>query len=94
VTVSSEEVEKGKPAPDVDLEAARRLGAAPDRCVAIEDSANGIRAAHSAGMTVIAVPNRDLPPDPDSLRLAARVLASLEELTPELVLEVGGETPD
>jgi HAD superfamily hydrolase (TIGR01509 family) len=83
VTVSSEEVGRGKPAPDVYLEAARRLGVAPDHCAAIEDSANGIRAADAAGMIVIAVPNRDFPPDPDSLRLAAKVLPSLEELTPE-----------
>lgn len=90
VTVSSEEVRRGKPAPDVYLEAARRLGVASDRCVAIEDSANGIRAADVAGMTAIAIPNRDFPPDADSLQLAARVLTSLEELTPELVLELGG----
>ncbi len=94
VTVSSEEVGRGKPAPDVYLEAARRLGVAPDRCVAIEDSANGIRAADAAEMTVIAVPNREFPPDPESLRQAAKVLISLEELTPELVLEVGGTSPD
>ena len=92
-TISSEEVGRGKPAPDVYLEAARSLGVGPDRCVAIEDSANGIRAAVAAGMTVIAVPNRDFPPDPDSLRPAAKVLTSLEELTPELLLEVSGETP-
>jgi HAD superfamily hydrolase (TIGR01509 family) len=94
VTVSSEEVEKGKPAPDVYLEAARRLRVDPESCVAIEDSANGIRAAHTAGMAVIAIPNRDLPPDPKSQGLAARVLTSLEELTPELVVEVGGEARD
>jgi HAD superfamily hydrolase (TIGR01509 family) len=93
-TVSSEEVARGKPAPDVYLEAARLLGVAPDRCVAIEDSTNGIRAAEVAGMAVIAIPNREFPPDPDSLRLAAKVLPSLEELTPELVLEVGGGSPD
>ena len=51
-TVSSEEVERGKPAPDVFLEAARRLGVPPERCAAVEDSANGIRAAHAAGMRV------------------------------------------
>jgi HAD superfamily hydrolase (TIGR01509 family) len=94
VTISSEEVGRGKPAPDVYLEAARRLEVPPDRCVAIEDSANGIRAADAAGMTVIAVPNREFPPDADSLRLAAKVLTSLEELTPELVLEMGGTSPD
>ena len=55
-TVSSEEVERGKPAPDVFLEAARRLGVESGRCVAIEDSANGIRAANTAGMRVVAIP--------------------------------------
>ncbi len=84
-TVSSEEVERGKPAPDVYLEAARRLGVPPSRCVAIEDSTNGIRAAHAAAMALIAVPNRDFPPEPDVLALAAAVLDSLEELNPERV---------
>ncbi len=62
VTVSSEEVARGKPAPDVYLEVARRLGVAPARCAAVEDSASGIRAAHAAGMHVIAYPNRHYPP--------------------------------
>jgi HAD superfamily hydrolase (TIGR01509 family) len=84
-TVSSEEVRAGKPAPDVYLEAARRLDADPSSSVAIEDSTNGIRSAHAAEMTVIAVPNRDFPPEADSLALAARVLDSLEELIPERI---------
>lgn len=84
-TVSSEEVERGKPAPDVYLEAARRLDADPADCVAIEDSTNGIRSAHAAGMAVIAVPNRDFPPEEDALALAALVLDSLEELNPERI---------
>jgi HAD superfamily hydrolase (TIGR01509 family) len=84
-TVSSEEVGAGKPAPDVYLEAARRLAVAPSACTAIEDSTNGIRSAHGAGMAVIAVPNRDFPPDPDALELADVTLDSLEELTPERV---------
>ncbi len=67
-TVSSEEVRRGKPAPDVFLEAARRLGVEPGRCAAIEDSANGIRAAHAAGMRVVAIPNRRYPPPADSAR--------------------------
>ena len=62
-TVSSEEVPRGKPAPDVYLEAARRLGVPPERCAAIEDSANGLRAAAGAGMRVVAVPNPRYPPD-------------------------------
>jgi HAD superfamily hydrolase (TIGR01509 family) len=84
-TVSSEEVERGKPAPDVYLEAARRLGVDPSACVAIEDSTNGLRSAHSAEMSVIAVPNRDFPPEPEVLELAALALDSLEELSPERI---------
>ena len=84
-TVSSEEVERGKPAPDVYLEAARRLQVDPGACVAIEDSANGIRSARAAEMTVVAVPNEDFPPEPDAQALAALVLDSLEQLTPERV---------
>jgi beta-phosphoglucomutase-like phosphatase (HAD superfamily) len=81
-TVSSEEVERGKPAPDVYLGAARRLGVDPAACAAVEDSTNGIRSAHAAGMAVIAVPNSDFPPEPEALDLAALVLHSLEELNP------------
>jgi HAD superfamily hydrolase (TIGR01509 family) len=79
-TVSSEEVGRGKPAPDVYLEAAARLGVEPSRCAAIEDSHNGILSAHAAGMRVIAVPNPDFPPGDDALELAACVLRSLDEL--------------
>ena len=64
-TVSSEEVEHGKPAPDVYLEAARRLGVDPAACAAVEDSRNGIRSARAAGMRVIAIPNPHYPPSPD-----------------------------
>ena len=85
VTVSSEEVSAGKPAPDVYLEAAKRLGIEPAECAAIEDSANGIRSAHAAEMAVIAIPNRDFPPDPEALALADVVIDSLEELNPERV---------
>jgi HAD superfamily hydrolase (TIGR01509 family) len=84
VTVSSEEVERGKPAPDVYLEAARRLGVA-DRAVAVEDSGAGIRAAKAAGMRVIAIPNPHFPPPEGTLALANVVLESLEELTPAAV---------
>ena len=88
-TVSSEEVERGKPAPDVYLEAARRLGVDPRRSVAVEDSANGIRSADAAGMAVIAIPNRDYPPDAAALELADRNLDSLAALTPDAVAGVG-----
>ena len=84
-TVSSEEVPRGKPAPDVYLEAARRLGVEPRGCAAVEDSANGLRSAHAAGMRVLAFPNPHYPPPPDVLELADVVLTSLDELTPELV---------
>ena len=80
-TVSSEEVAQGKPAPDVYLEAARRLGVAPERCAAVEDSHAGIRSAHAAGMRVIAIPNASYPPDDEALALADVVLESLDELT-------------
>jgi HAD superfamily hydrolase (TIGR01509 family) len=85
VTVSSEEVPRGKPAPDVYLEAARRLGIAPERCAAVEDSHGGIRAAKTAGMFTIAFPNPTYPPDQESLAQADVVIRSLDELTPELI---------
>jgi HAD superfamily hydrolase (TIGR01509 family) len=84
-TVSSEEVDRGKPAPDVYLEAARRLGVEPDRAAAVEDSANGIRSAHAAGMHVLAIPNPHFPPAGDALELADVRLESLAELTPDAV---------
>jgi HAD superfamily hydrolase (TIGR01509 family) len=84
-TVSSEEVGAGKPAPDVYLEAAKRLGVEASACVAIEDSTNGIRSADAAEMAVIAVPNREFPPERGALSLASLVLDSLEELSPERI---------
>jgi HAD superfamily hydrolase (TIGR01509 family) len=84
VTVSSEEVPRGKPAPDVYLEAVRRLGLEPKRCAAVEDSANGIRAADAAGMHVVAIPRPDFRPADDALRRADTVLDSLAELVPAL----------
>jgi HAD superfamily hydrolase (TIGR01509 family) len=88
-TVSSEEVDHGKPAPDVYLEAARRVGVDPSRCVAIEDSGNGLRAAASAGMAVIAVPNPHYPPEEDALVLAAARVNSIGDVSPELIERVG-----
>ena len=82
-TVSSEEVARGKPAPDVYLEAARRLGIEPARAAAVEDSQNGILAAKAAGMRVIAIPNRHFPPDEEALARADVTLSSLAELTAE-----------
>ncbi|MEV0626718.1 HAD family hydrolase [Nonomuraea wenchangensis] len=84
-TVSTEEVERGKPAPDGYLEAARRMGVDPRGCVAVEDSSNGLRSAYAAGMRVIAVPHPRYPPAPDALALAWRVLPDLAALTPDLI---------
>ncbi|WP_199428946.1 HAD family hydrolase [Qaidamihabitans albus] len=78
VAVSSEQVRAGKPAPDVYLEAAGRLGARPAACVAVEDSTNGLRAALAAGMTVVGVPNPHFPPDPEVL---ARVAVTIPDVT-------------
>ena len=80
-TVSSGEVDRGKPAPDVYLEAARRLDVAAEACVAVEDSHAGIRSAGSAGMRVVAIPNPSYPPEPEALELADLVLDSIAKLT-------------
>jgi HAD superfamily hydrolase (TIGR01509 family) len=89
VTVSSEEVPRGKPAPDVYLDATRRLGVAPARCVAIEDSENGVRSAKAAGMRVLVIPNPRYPPAENALALADEVLMSIRELTPGIIERVG-----
>jgi HAD superfamily hydrolase (TIGR01509 family) len=96
VTVSSEEVPRGKPAPDVYLEAARRLGQSPRACAAVEDSANGIRSALAAGLRVVAVPNPDYPPPASVVARAQAVIGSLADLTGELVeqLDEDGQTQD
>jgi HAD superfamily hydrolase (TIGR01509 family) len=85
VTVSSEDVPQGKPAPDVYLAAAAKLGAEPATCVAVEDSANGLRAAAAAGMVVVAVPNPHYPPPADALALARASVRTAGGLTPELI---------
>jgi len=84
-TVSSEEVPHGKPAPDVYLEAARRLSREPAGCAAVEDSASGLRSAAAAGMSVIAIPNRTFPPDEEALAKADVVLGSIEALDPGVI---------
>jgi HAD superfamily hydrolase (TIGR01509 family) len=85
VVVSSQEVGRGKPAPDVYLEAARRLDVDPHLCAAVEDSHNGIRSAKAAGMRVVAIPNPHFPPDEDALAQADVVLRSIDELTPGVI---------
>ena len=88
--MSSEEVERGKPAPDVYLAAIAALGGRARDRVAIEDSRNGILAAHAAGMRVVAIPNRDFPPSAEAHALASAVLPAISELTPELVEGLSG----
>lgn len=85
VVVSSQEVARGKPWPDVYLEAARRVGVEPRTCAAVEDSHNGIRSAKAAGMRVLAIPNPHFPPAAEALADADVVLRSIAELTPELI---------
>jgi HAD superfamily hydrolase (TIGR01509 family) len=84
IAVSSQEVPRGKPAPDVYLEAARRLGVEPTSCGAVEDSHNGIRSAKAAGMRVVAVPNPHFPPDDEAMAAADVVIGSIAELQIEL----------
>jgi HAD superfamily hydrolase (TIGR01509 family) len=84
-TLSTEEVAHGKPAPDVYLEVARRLGVAPERCAGVEDSTNGIKALAAAGMRIIAIPNKEFPPDADVRASADIVISGLDELTLDVI---------
>jgi HAD superfamily hydrolase (TIGR01509 family) len=93
-TVSSEEVQRGKPSPNVYLETARRLGADPGRSAAVEDSRNGILSAKAAGMRVVAIPNTRFPPDEEALVAADVVIPSITGLTPETVEECGPSDAD
>ncbi len=88
VTVSGDEVGRGKPAPDVYLKAAAKLGVRPALCLAVEDSSNGIRAARNAGMRVVAIPTAAYPPTAEALALASATLAQLIDLTPQFVTEL------
>jgi len=91
-TVSAEEVPRGKPAPDVYLEAARRLSREPVRCAAVEDSGAGLRSAAAAGMSVVAIPNKAFPPDEEALQKADIVIASIEALDCEVIAALGSGT--
>jgi HAD superfamily hydrolase (TIGR01509 family) len=93
VALSSEQVTRGKPAPDIYLMVTERLRVPPGECAAIEDSSNGLRSAAAAGMTVIAVPHPKYPPAPDALSSARLVLSSLAELTPDAVAALGAAGP-
>jgi HAD superfamily hydrolase (TIGR01509 family) len=85
VTMSTEQVPHGKPAPDIYLAVTARLSVAPSSCAAVEDSSNGLRSAAAAGLHVIAIPHPQYPPDPDALAASTLVLATLAELTPDVV---------
>jgi beta-phosphoglucomutase-like phosphatase (HAD superfamily) len=85
VTMSTEQVPHGKPAPDIYLAVAAKLGHAPANCAAVEDSSNGLRSAAAAGLHVIAIPHPKYPPDPDALAAASLVLPHLTDLTPAAV---------
>ena len=89
VTMSTEQVPHGKPAPDIYLAVAARLGVSPANCAAVEDSSNGLRSAAGAGLRVIAIPRPQYPPDPDALAAARLVLPSLAELTQDAVAALG-----
>jgi HAD superfamily hydrolase (TIGR01509 family) len=86
VTVSGDEVPRGKPSPDVYLAATEKLSVDPADAAAVEDSSNGLRAAAAAGMVVVAIPNREFPPAADALALADVMLGSLAELTPQVLV--------
>jgi HAD superfamily hydrolase (TIGR01509 family) len=88
VVVSADEVGRGNPAPDVYLRALERLEADGSRTAAVEDSGNGIRAAHAAGLAVVAIPNRAYPPDEKTLALAERVLPNLDALDVTTIRDV------
>lgn len=83
VVASSDEVAHGKPAPDVYLEAARRLGVPPGDCLVVEDSINGLRAGRAAGMTTVLIPNASVPPATGAEAVADHVLASVRDLDPD-----------
>ena len=91
VTMSTEQVPRGKPAPDIYLAVTAALGCPPADCAAVEDSSTGLRSAAAAGLRVIAIPQPQYPPDSDALAGASLVLPSLAGLTPEAVSRLGSK---
>ncbi len=89
VAMSADDVARGKPDPDPYIELAHRMGVATDHSAAVEDSANGIRSAAAAGAHVVAIPRGEHRPGAEILQLAAVVLESISELTPDLVRRLG-----
>jgi len=94
VTLSTEDVARGKPDPDVYLNVAQRLRLAPQVCAAVEDSSNGLRSAAAAGMAVIAVPHPVYPPRPEALALARLTIDDLAGLTVARVAALAPSAPD
>ena len=86
--LSTEQVSRGKPAPDIYLAVTGLLGFPPEACTAVEDSTNGLRSAAAAGLQVIAVPHPRYPPEPAVLAAAGLVLTGLDELTVQAVAEL------
>ena len=89
VVVYGDTIPRGKPAPDIYLEAARRLGLTPGACAGVEDSANGLRALRAAGMRAVAVPSPGYPLSAEALALADLRLSSLVDLSVEAVRGLG-----
>ena len=85
VTTSTEQVARGKPAPDIYLAVTGQLGFPPQACAAVEDSTNGLRSAAAAGLQVIAVPHPRYPPEPAALRVSRLMLTGLDGLTAQAV---------
>jgi len=89
VVISSEEVPRGKPAPDVYLRACELLGSRPSHTAAIEDSGAGVRSAGAAGIPVVLIPGTEFPPDPALLEEADLVLDSIKQLDVDAVAALG-----
>ena len=81
--ISADEVERGKPQPDVFLEAARRLGVAPERCLVVEDSLFGVRDGRAAGMVAVLVPNPNAPDSETARAEADHVVERLDLVDPD-----------
>jgi beta-phosphoglucomutase-like phosphatase (HAD superfamily) len=84
VLAGGDEVENGKPAPDIFLLASRKLGILPDRCLVLEDSNAGIKAAHAAGMIPVMIPDL-VPPSEEAVALSYKILPSLHAVE-ELII--------
>ena len=93
VTLYGDEVEHGKPAPDVYLRVLERLGVHPEDAVGVEDSGNGIRSLHAAGMGIIAAPSPGYALSAEMLALAGAHIHSLTEFSMALVESAGAHRP-